>query len=60
MKLTIKEIKKLQERIKELEEVGELMSSVLFNFSQQERFTPEERKMMKYLQRQWDVKKGKS
>lgn len=60
MRLSIKEIKELQERIKELEVVGQLMSNVFFNWSQQERFTPEERKMMKSLQTKWDAKKGKS
>jgi hypothetical protein len=48
-------VKKLQKHNKELEAVGELMSNVFFNWSQQERFTPEERKMMKDLQTQWDV-----
>jgi hypothetical protein len=47
-------VKKLQQRVKELGTVGELMSNVFFNWTQQERFTPEERKMMKELQKQWD------
>jgi len=54
MKPPIKQ-RKLQEQIKKLNSVGELMSNVFFNWSQQERFTPEERKMMKDLQRQWDT-----
>src|SRR5215208_8090941 len=37
-------VKKLQERTKKLGEVGELMSNVFFNWKQQERFTPDERK----------------
>jgi hypothetical protein len=48
-------VKRLQERIKADEEIGALMSNVFFNWSQQERFTPEERKMMKDFQEKWDV-----
>jgi len=48
-------VKKLQERVKKIELAGELMSNVFFNWSQQERFTPEERNMMKDLQSQWDT-----
>ena len=39
----------LQERIEKQKFSGELMSKVLFNFSQQDRFTADERKMMKAL-----------
>ena len=35
-------------------EVGELMSNVFFNWAQQERFTEDERRMMKQLQTKWD------
>lgn len=35
--------------------IGELMSNVLFNFAQQDRFTQDERKMMKALQAKWDA-----
>ena len=47
-------VKKIQERLKEREQIGELMSNVFFNWSQQERFTTEERKLMKDLQTKWD------
>jgi hypothetical protein len=39
----------------ELLRIGELMSNVFFNWSQQERFTADEKKMMKSLQVQWDA-----
>jgi hypothetical protein len=48
-------VKKIQERTKKLQEAGELMSSVFFNWKQQDRFTEEERKMMEALQVQWDA-----
>jgi hypothetical protein len=38
----------------ELLQVGQLMSNVFFNWSQSDRFTEDERKMMKGLQTQWD------
>lgn len=34
--------------------IGNKMSNVFFNWSQHDRFTPEERAMMKDLQTQWD------
>lgn len=36
-------------------EIGQLMSNVLFNWKQQDRFNREERKMMESLQVQWDA-----
>src|SRR5690349_20639761 len=47
-------VKKLQERIAKQKQAGELMSNVFFNWSQQDRFTADERKLMKDLQKQWD------
>lgn len=38
----------------ELLAIGQKMSNVFFNFSQQDRFTAEEKKTMKDLQMQWD------
>jgi len=34
--------------------IGNKMSNVFFNWAQHERFTPEEKMMMKDLQTQWD------
>ena len=34
--------------------IGEKMANVFFNLSQQERFTEDERRMMKQLQTKWD------
>lgn len=34
--------------------VGQQMSNVFFNWTQQERFTEDERRMMKELQTKWD------
>jgi len=50
-------VKKLQERIAQQKYAGELMSNVFFNWSQQDRFTDDERKMMKELQKKWDALK---
>jgi len=36
---------------------GEQMANVFFNWSQQERFTEDERRMMKELQAKWDEAK---
>jgi hypothetical protein len=41
--------------MKKLKEIGNLMSNVFFNWSQQDRFTLSERRMMKSLQAQWDA-----
>ena len=41
--------------MKELKRVGQMMSNVLFNLSQDERFTPEERILFKDLQKKWDA-----
>lgn len=48
-------VKKLQERTKKLQEAGDLMSNVFFNWKQKDSFTEEERKMMEALQVQWDA-----
>lgn len=47
-------VKKLKERTKRLEESGDLMSNIFFNWKQQDRFSPEEREKMETLQKQWD------
>ena len=45
----------LRDRVAQQKHVGGLMSNVFFNWSQQDRFTADERKMMKELQAKWDV-----
>src|SRR5690242_7982009 len=46
-------VKKLQNLIKRFQKIGDMMSNVFFNWSQQDRFKPEERTMMKNLQEAW-------
>lgn len=48
-------LKKIQERAKKLKEAGNLMSNLLFNWKQQDRFTKEERELLESLQVQWDA-----
>jgi hypothetical protein len=38
----------------EIVRIGNRMSNVFFNWSQQDRFSPDERRMMKELQKEWD------
>lgn len=46
----------LRATVEQLRRIGELMSNVFFNWSQnKERFTDDERSMMKSLQTQWDA-----
>jgi hypothetical protein len=46
--------------LKEYKVAGSLMSNVFFNWSQQERFTPDERKLMKDLYQRWDSARTKT